>query len=185
MSNLSSIAVFCGSASGNHPSYRVAALQLCQQLSANKIDLVYGGGSIGLMGVIANEMLALKREVVGVIPKKIYDWEVGHDGLTRLEVVENMHIRKARMAELADGFIALPGGVGTLEEIIEAITWQQLGYHQKPCGFLNVNGYFDKLLDFIEHMKIEGFFREEHANSILVASDPDELLRKMKDSIQK
>ena len=179
MNKIRRIAVFCGSSSGTNPIYSEAARALGAAMAQQKIDLVYGGGSVGLMGIIADEMLAHGREVIGIIPKKIYDWEVGHTGISKLEVVADMHERKAKMADLSDAFIAMPGGIGTLEEIIEAFTWLQLGYHHKPCAFLNTNGYYDQLLHFFQTMTKEGFLKEEQYKSLIILDKPNILLDKL------
>ena len=142
---LRSICVFCGASPGATPIYQEAAEALGRHLAENGIQLVYGGGAVGLMGMVANAALAAGGEVIGIIPQSRKDAEVGHSGLTRLEVVDGMHARKARMAELSDAFIALPGGLGTLEELFEVWTWGQLGYHAKPLGLLEVNGFVDGL----------------------------------------
>lgn len=144
------------------------------------IGLVYGGASIGLMGTIADRVLEGGGEVIGVIPQALAKKEVVHQNLTQLHVVDSMHERKALMATLADGFIALPGGLGTLEELFEILTWAQLGIHQKPCALLNVAGYYDKLVSFLSDTIAEGFVRQEYLHMLLVAGDPDELLEKMK-----
>ena len=141
-----------------------------------KLGLVYGGARIGLMGAMADEVLARGGEVVGVIPRALVEKEVAHDGLTDLRVVESMHERKAVLAELADGFVAMPGGFGTLDEMCEALTWGQLGLHRKPCGLLNVRGYFDQLLAFLDHAAAERFLQSEHRDMLLVSADPDQLL---------
>ena len=168
--------VFCGSSHGNDPLYEKSTRELATQLAYAKMDLIYGGGSIGLMGVLADQMLAHGRKVTGIIPKMIYDWEVGHKGITKLEIVEDMHERKARMAALGDAFIALPGGIGTLEEIIEAFTWLQLGYHSKPCMFYNVRGYYDYLLLMMDHMTKEGFLKKSQRDSLIISDDPKIIL---------
>ena len=173
------VAVFCGSSSGHNPIYAEAAKELGASLAKQHIDLVYGGGSVGLMGIIADEMIKNNREVIGIIPKKIYDWEVGHTGITQLEVVTDMHERKAKMAALSDAFIAMPGGIGTLEEIVEAFTWLQLGYHHKPCAFLNTNGYYNDLLQFFKTMTKEGFLKEEQYNNLIILDKPNILLDKL------
>ncbi len=145
-----------------------------------RLRLVYGGGSVGLMGVLADAVLAGGGEVVGVIPRMLWEREVGHRGLTDLRIVANMHERKALMAELADGFIALPGGIGTLEEFFEVWTWAQLGVHRKPCGLLNVAGYFDPMLAMLESMCRRRFLREEHRQMVLVDVDPRRLLERFR-----
>ncbi len=174
---MKSLTVFCGSSSGNKPVYAQAAMDLAQQFIDHKINLVYGGGSIGLMGIIANKMLAAGSHVIGVIPKKIYEWEVGHEGVTRLEIVESMHERKARMSELADGFIAMPGGIGTLDEFIEILTWRQLGYHDKPIGILNTRKYFDPMIECLKYMVEEGFLKSEMLDVLIIKETPEEVIR--------
>lgn len=173
------ITVFCGSNYGTNPAYAKAAEQLAQGMVANNIGLVYGGGNIGLMGHIADEVLRLGGEVIGVIPRKLQEREVAHTGLTQLHVVETMHERKALMANLCDGFIAMPGGIGTLEEIIEVFTWLQLEYHHKPCALLNVDGYYNKLDEFLQHMVEHKFLAENTRQSMIVESSPDKLLALM------
>lgn len=144
------------------------------------LSLVYGGGHVGLMGIIADAVLEAGGEVTGVIPKALMDTEVGHEHLTRLLVVKDMHERKALMAEHADGFIAMPGGIGTLEELFEAMTWAQLGFHEKPVGVLNVNGYYDKLTAFLQHMVKDGFLRSEHAALLISEQEPEQLLDRLR-----
>lgn len=173
------ITVFCGSNYGNNPAFAQAAEQLAQLMVANNIGLVYGGGNIGLMGHIADEVLRLGGEVIGVIPRKLQEREVAHSGLTQLHVVETMHERKALMANLCDGFIAMPGGIGTLEEIIEVFTWLQLDYHQKPCALLNVEGYYDKLDAFLKYMVSSNFLSEKTRQSMIVEENPELVLKKM------
>ncbi|MDN6855743.1 TIGR00730 family Rossman fold protein [Pseudomonas sp. CAN2814] len=173
---LRSICVFCGASPGATPIYQEAAEALGRHLAENGIQLVYGGGAVGLMGMVANAALAAGGEVIGIIPQSLKDAEVGHSGLTRLEVVDGMHARKARMAELSDAFIALPGGLGTLEELFEVWTWGQLGYHAKPLGLLEVNGFFDPLLTFLDHLVQERFVRQPHRDMLQRASSPAELV---------
>ena len=170
------IAIFCGSSMGVDPIYKACAQEVGRKLVAHKLDLVYGGGSVGLMGVVADEVLSLKGQVTGVITEKLHAWEVGHAGLTQLHIVNTMHERKALMAQLSDGFIALPGGIGTLEEITEVYTWLQLGYHQKPCGFLNVAGYYDAFIALLDQMVIQGFLDAKSRNLIIIKSNIDDLL---------
>ena len=175
------ICVFCGSNAGHDPRYRAEADRLGRLLAERGIELVYGGGNVGLMGVIADACLGAGGTVIGVIPEALIGKEVAgrvvdHRGLTRLEVVDSMHTRKARMAELADGFIALPGGFGTFEEFCEVLTWGQLGFHVKPMGLLNVNGFYDPLLALFEHAVAEGFLREENRAMALAADDIESLL---------
>ncbi|MFV3287311.1 TIGR00730 family Rossman fold protein [Pseudomonas sp. NY11955] len=171
-----SVCVFCGASIGTNPAYREAAVALGQSIARRGLTLVYGGGAVGLMGVVADAAMAAGGEVVGIIPQSLLDAEVGHKGLTRLEVVDGMHARKARMAELSDAFIALPGGLGTLEELFEVWTWGQLGYHAKPLGLLDVNGFYDKLGGFLDHIVEEGFVRPQHRAMLLLAQQPEELL---------
>ncbi|HKT14294.1 MAG TPA: TIGR00730 family Rossman fold protein [Allosphingosinicella sp.] len=170
------LCVFCGSSIGRDVRYREAAVAAGQALVRGGIDLVYGGGRIGLMGIIADAVLAGGGRVTGVIPQDLLDRELGHSGLTALHVVGSMHERKAKMAELSDGFIALPGGAGTLEEMFEQWTWAQLGIHAKPCGFLNADGYFDPVRAMIARMVAEGFLSPEHADILVFASDIGTLL---------
>ncbi|MDH1008504.1 TIGR00730 family Rossman fold protein [Pseudomonas nicosulfuronedens] len=173
---LRSICVFCGASPGTTPIYQEAAEALGRHLAENGIQLVYGGGAVGLMGMVANAALTAGGEVIGIIPQSLKDAEVGHSGLTRLEVVDGMHARKARMAELSDAFIALPGGLGTLEELFEVWTWGQLGYHAKPLGLLEVNGFFDPLLTFLDHLVQERFVRQPHRDMLQRAASPAELV---------
>ena len=176
---MKSITVFCGSSSGFRTEYAEAAKTLARLFVERNIRLVYGGGNIGLMGIIADEMMAQGGEVIGIIPDSLDKKEVGHRGLTELRVVGSMHERKAMMAELADGFIAMPGGIGTFEEFFEILTWAQLGFHEKPCGILNVAGYYDGLLALCDTAVKEGFLREIHRRLILDESTPTALLEKM------
>lgn len=173
---LRSICVFCGASPGASPIYQETAEALGRHLAESGIQLVYGGGAVGLMGMVANAALAAGGEVIGIIPQSLKDAEVGHSGLTRLEVVDGMHARKARMAELSDAFIALPGGLGTLEELFEVWTWGQLGYHAKPLGLLEVNGFFDPLLTFLDHLVQERFVRQPHRDMLQRAASPAELV---------
>jgi uncharacterized protein (TIGR00730 family) len=175
-SNLKALCVYCGSSTGVSPDYGQAAIDMARHLVDRKIALIYGGGNIGLMGIIAGEVLRLGGQVTGVIPQALMEMEVGHLELTRLLVVKDMHERKATMAQLADGFVAMPGGIGTLEELFEAMTWSQLGLHQKPLGLLNVNGFYDGLLAFVSHQVKQGFLRGEHAALLMQEADPGALL---------
>ncbi len=170
------ICIFCGSSFGNDDAYRRAAETTGKLLARRGIGLVFGGGHVGLMGVVADAVLSEGGRVTGVIPRALAEREVAHEGLTKLIVVESMHERKAEMAKRADGFIALPGGAGTLEEAFEQWTWAQLGVHQKPCGFLNVNGYFDPLQVMIEKMTREGFLKPEYADILVFSDDPSQIL---------
>ncbi|MGE0816450.1 MAG: TIGR00730 family Rossman fold protein [Vicinamibacterales bacterium] len=173
------ICVFCGSSSGVRAEYAASARALAGVLAADGHTLVYGGGNVGLMGVIADAMLAAGGEVVGVIPHALIAREIGHGGVTTLHVVDSMHERKARMADLSDAFIALPGGVGTFEELFEAITWTQLGLHRKPCGLLNVGGFYDGLLAFLDHAWAEGFIKPETRAVVSAGDDPAALVDRL------
>ncbi|MGE8361101.1 TIGR00730 family Rossman fold protein [Pseudomonas sp.] len=177
---LRSICVFCGASPGAHPIYRQAAEALGRHLAEQGVRVIYGGGAGGLMGVVADAAMAAGGEVVGIIPQSLERAEIGHTGLTRLEVVDTMHSRKARMAELSDAFIALPGGLGTLEELFEVWTWGQLGYHSKPLGLLDVNGFYGKLGDFLDHLVQERFVRAEHRGMLQLSETPDDLLHKLR-----
>jgi hypothetical protein len=174
------VCVFAGSSAGHRPSYGAAAAGLGRVLAARDLGLVYGGGCVGLMGILADAVLAAGGHVTGVIPQALLDREVGHLGVSDLRVVGSMHERKALMADLADGFIALPGGWGTLDEMFEILTWGQLGLHAKPCALLNVDGYFDRLLGFLGHTVTEGFVRPEHGQAIAVGEDAEALLDAMR-----
>lgn len=171
------LCVYCGSSLGTSPAYAAAARTLADVLVRHELELVYGGASKGIMGVIADRMLESGGKVHGVIPKSLYDKEIAHGGLSELHVVTTMHERKAIMADLSDGFIAMPGGFGTLEEIIEILTWGQLRFHDKPCGLLNVRGYFDLLESYLDHAVNEGFLRPENREMLLTDDDPESLLR--------
>jgi uncharacterized protein (TIGR00730 family) len=173
------ICVFCGSSSGSRPAYTEAAEKLGRFLAEQRITLIYGGGRVGLMGTLANAVLAADGEVIGIIPHSLVLREVAHQGLTDLRVVQTMHERKALMAELSEAFVAMPGGFGTLDEFCEILTWAQLGLHRKPCGILNVCGYFDPLLRLLEHAVSEGFLRAEHNKMLIVEDDPATLLKKL------
>lgn len=177
--SLKSVCVFCGASPGARPIYHEAATQLGRHIAERNLTLVYGGGAVGLMGVVADAALAAGGEVIGIIPQSLERAEIGHNGLTRLEVVDGMHARKARMAELADAFIALPGGLGTLEELFEVWTWGQLGYHAKPLGLLEVDGFYARLTDFLDHLVAERFVREQHRAILQVSASPAELLARM------
>ncbi|MCB0165091.1 MAG: TIGR00730 family Rossman fold protein [Anaerolineae bacterium] len=172
------ICVFCGSSPGARPEYVAVARRLGHLLAARNIGLVYGGGRVGLMGQVAEAVLEKNGEVIGVIPKALADKEVAFTRLADLRIVNSMHERKALMADLADGFIALPGGLGTIEEFFEVLTWAQLGIHHKPCGLLNVGHYYSKLLDFLTHTAQEQFVATESLSMILVDDDPASLLQK-------
>jgi uncharacterized protein (TIGR00730 family) len=170
------VCVFCGSSVGRNPRYAEAARRTGATLARRGIGLVYGGGSVGLMGAVADAALEAGGEVVGVIPKALQVRELAHARLTKLHVVASMHERKAKMAELAEGFVALPGGMGTLEELSEVLTWAQLGIHARPCGLLDVDGYYRPLVAFFDHAVAEGFLRPEHRRLVLVADEPGALL---------
>jgi uncharacterized protein (TIGR00730 family) len=173
---VSRLCVFCGSSEGGRPGYADAARRLGAELVARGIGLVYGGGAVGLMGVIADAVLALGGEAIGIIPEPLVARELAHRGLTELRIVGSMHERKATMAALADGFIALPGGFGTLEETFEILTWAQLGIHAKPVGVLNVEGYWDGLRQLVGQAVAEGFVRPEYAELLMFAETPAALL---------
>ena len=177
---MKSLAVYCGASHGGNPLYTEAARGLAAALVEHNIALVYGGGKVGLMGVIADEVLRLGGEATGVIPRALVEREVGHAGLTRLFVVKDMHERKAMMAELSEGFIAMPGGMGTLEELFEMLTWAQLGIHAKPIGLYNPNGFWDGLVGFVRHQCEEGFVRAEHLGLMQVDADADALIRRLR-----
>ena len=177
---LRSICLFCGSSPGVDPAFKLAAATLGTTLAHNNIRLIYGGGHVGLMGVAADACLAAGGEVVGVIPRKLMEKEVGHAGLTQMHVVETMHERKALMTDLCDGFIALPGGYGTLDELFEALTWQQLAYHLLPVGVLNVSGFFDHLIHFLDHARDQRLLRNAHRDSLIVDTDLTALIARMR-----
>jgi len=173
---LARVCVFSGSSPGARAEYTEAAAGLGRALAARRLELVYGGARVGLMGVVADAALAAGGTVQGVIPAGMVEKEVAHEGLTELHVVESMHERKALMADLADAFVALPGGLGTLEEMAEVLTWAQLGLHEKPCGLLDVAGFFQGLLAFLDHTVAERFVRPEHRALLLAAAEPEALL---------
>ena len=170
------VCVFCGSRNGTRTQYVASARRMGEALARRGIGLVYGGGGIGLMGVLADAALSAGGDVIGVIPQALVAREVAHGGLTDLRVVASMHERKALMAELSDAFVALPGGFGTLEEFCEALTWAQLGIHRKPCGLLNVEGFFDPLLSLFDHAVRERFVSPDHRSLVVVEEDPERLL---------
>jgi uncharacterized protein (TIGR00730 family) len=173
------VLVFCGSSPGRLPDYVDCSRALGAELAARGLSLVYGGAQVGVMGAVADAALAAGGEVIGVIPRMLVDKEVAHKGLSDLRVVETMHERKALMESLADAVIALPGGFGTLEELFEIVTWAQLGIHAKPVGLLNVAGYWDQLLAFIDHMVGERFLREQQRDALLVSDSPSELVERL------
>ena len=170
------ICVYTGSRHGSRPEYEQAAEAFGRLLAREGIGLVYGGGRLGLMGVVANAALEAGGEVIGIIPQKLVDLEAAHTGITQLHVVHSMHERKAMMADLADGFVALPGGIGTLEELFEVWAWLHLGYHAKPCGLLNVCGFYDPLIAFLDTIVVEGFLRTSTRAMLLSDDDPERLL---------
>jgi uncharacterized protein (TIGR00730 family) len=174
------IAVYCGSNKGARPEYAAAAEQLGTLLAQENIELVYGGGMVGLMGIVADAALKHGGHVIGVIPEKLVIKEVIHEHLPDRRIVKTMHERKALMAELADGFIALPGGYGTFEEFFEVLAWSQLGWHQKPFGLLDIAGFYRPLLDFLDHTREEGFIRPQHHKLVLVETEPERILQRMK-----
>lgn len=174
------LCVFCGSGIGSDPAFVAAAREVGVVLASQQIALVYGGGGAGLMGAIADATLAAGGAAIGVIPHALATAEIAHSGLTEMHVVDTMHERKSKMADLADGFLALPGGLGTLEEIFEILTWAQLEIHDKPCGFLNAAGYYDRLIEFLDQAVTRGLLKPEYRGMILVATDPAEMLAKMR-----
>ena len=176
---MKALAVYCGSATPADPVYIEAARHVGRTLAERGITVVYGGGRLGLMGAVADSALAAGGKVIGVIPEALVDAEVAHQGCTELRVVKNMHERKALFTDLSDGFVNLPGGVGTMDEMWEAVSWSQLGYHSKPVGILNVAGYYDHLIAFNAHLADVGFVREAHKGILLIADEIDALLEKM------
>ena len=179
MSTLKRICVFCGSSVGSRPQHAVAARELGRTLAERGLGIVFGGGKVGLMGVLADTALAAGGEAIGVIPEALVAREIGHNGLTKLHVVHSMHQRKTLMADLADAFIALPGGYGTFEEFFEAVTWTQLGIHTKPCGLLNVDGYYDALLALLDRAVRDGFIQKKNRRLVIDAPDVPTLLQKL------
>ncbi|WP_353153825.1 TIGR00730 family Rossman fold protein [Herminiimonas fonticola] len=176
---MKSLCVYCGSSFGAKPVYADAARTLAGEMVKHDIALVYGGGNVGLMGVIANEILHLGGTATGVIPQALLDKEVGHKQLTHLHVVKDMHERKAMMAELSDGFIAMPGGIGTLEELFEILTWSQLGFHEKPVGVLNVDGFYDGLIAFLQNQVAQGFVKANQAALMMHEKNASDLLHRL------
>jgi uncharacterized protein (TIGR00730 family) len=172
------LCIFCGSSPGASPAYSAAAASLGRAMARQGIPLIYGGGRIGLMGIVADAALAAGGKVIGIMPRALFAREIAHPGLTELQLVESMHDRKLRMSEQAEGFIALPGGAGTLEEFFEQWTWAQLGIHRKPCGLLNIEGYFDPLLAMIERMVADRFLHTDYAEMLLIDRDVEGLLRR-------
>lgn len=179
---MKTVCVYCGSSPGARPAYLEAATSLGSHLARDGKRLVYGGACVGVMGRVADAVLEAGGEVVGVIPQGLMERDLAHQGLTQLHVVATMHERKAMMAELSDAFMALPGGIGTFEELFEILTWAQLGIHQKPCGLLNVAGYYDQLLAFLDHSVREGFLAPKHRSLLQVESDPEALLMRLEES---
>ncbi|SER52118.1 hypothetical protein SAMN05216548_1234 [Faunimonas pinastri] len=176
---ISNICVFCGSSPGFRQEYIDSARALATAMAARGIGLVYGGGHVGLMGAVADASLSAGASVVGIIPEALMNRELGHKGLTELHVVGSMHERKAMMADRSDAFVTLPGGPGTMEEMFEAWTWAQLGYHHKPVGFLNTAGFYDRLFEFIDFQVAEGFMKQPHRDMLIVENDPDTLLDRL------
>lgn len=176
---MKSLCVYCGASIGRLDIYAAGARALAKAMVDRNIELVYGGGNVGLMGAIADEVMRLGGRATGVIPQALVDKEVAHSGLTRLHVVRNMHERKAMMADLSDGFVAMPGGIGTLEELFEIFTWSQLGFHTKPIGLLNVNGFYDALTGFLKHVVDEGFLKQKQAGLLIAEGEPEQLLARM------
>ena len=173
---MKSVCVYCGSSAGRDPAYAAAARRLGEEIAGRGLGLVYGGSSVGIMKVVADAALALGGRVTGVIPEALVRKEIAHRGLSELLVTSSMHERKMKMAELSDAFVALPGGIGTLEELFEAWTWAQLGLHAKPCGLLNVAGYFDRLIGFLDHAVAERFVKEANRAMLVVSAEPADLL---------
>lgn len=177
------LAVFCGSSYGSSEAYQLGAIQLGKELAKRNISLVYGGSSIGLMGIVANTVLREGGEVIGVIPRVLEEREISHKGLTELHLVDTMHERKAKMADLSDGFIVLPGGAGTMEEFFEVFTWGQIGLHKKPCGLLNISGYYNPLINLLDHMIQQGFLQEKFRANAIVEENPSLLMEKFSNYI--
>lgn len=177
---MKTLCVYCGSNTGNDPAYAAQARALGARMADDGIALVYGGGNVGLMGIVADAVLAGGGEAIGVIPQQLVDWEVAHRGLSRLEVVDSMHARKARMFDLADGFVALPGGFGTLDEMFEMLTWRQLGLGKKPCAFLDVAGFWDPLMAMLDRMVAARFLHPEQRRDMWHGGEIDDLLRWMR-----
>lgn len=180
MADIKSLCVYCGSSPGAKPDYVAISERLAETMADQELNLVYGGAHVGIMGALADRLMDLGGKVFGVIPEALVEMEVAHQGLTNLHVVADMHERKAKMAELSDGFISLPGGLGTLEEMFETLTWSQLGLHDKPCGLLNVAGFYDDLLRFLDNACSEAFMLPHHRALLIDATDPVELITRMK-----
>ena len=183
MTAIRSICVYCGSNAGSRPVYAERAMALGTRLAQQGLALVYGGGNVGLMGIVADAVLAAGGEVIGVIPEQLVGWEVAHRGVTRLEVVANMHERKARMFDLSDAFVALPGGFGTLDEMFEMLTWRQLGIGDKPCAFLDVDGFYEPLIAMMDRMVAEGFLHADQRRDLWHGEDIDAMLVWMQDYV--
>jgi hypothetical protein len=177
------VCIFCGSSTGARPEYRKAAEAIAIHLAKRRVDVVFGGGCVGLMGVVADTALAHGGHVIGVIPSAMVAREIAHRGLPDLRIVSSMHERKALMASLSDAFIALPGGFGTFEEFCEVVTWTQLGLHQKPCGLLNVAGYYDPLVALFDRALADGFIRAENRGIVITESDPEALLDRLSEAL--
>jgi uncharacterized protein (TIGR00730 family) len=177
---MESICVFCGSSAGNDPEYKKVAYDLGKKIARENFQLIYGGGSIGLMGIMADSVLEHGGQVTGVIPQFLYDLEVGHDGVTELLIVDSMHERKQKMATLAQGFVAMPGGIGTMEELFEIFTWSQLSLIKKPVALLNIQGFYDDLIRFIDHMVASGFLHKGTRDQLIKSSDINALIDTMK-----
>ena len=178
MSSISSLCIYCSSSPGRSGTYASSAISLAEALVSRNIRLVYGGAGIGIMGILADNVLKLGGQAIGVIPKALAHKEVAHQNLTELHITHSMHERKMLMAELADGFMAFPGGIGTLEELFEIWTRAQLGIHEKPCGLLNVEGYYDSLIEFLGHVLAEQFVKRRHHSMLMVEETPDVLLER-------
>ena len=176
---IKSLCVYCGSSRGSNPEYEAGAYRFGQTLAERGVRLVYGGGNVGLMGAVANGALSKAGYVIGVMPKRLIEKEVQHTCLTELHSVDSMHERKRKMADLADGFVALPGGIGTLEEILEVFTWTQLGFHEKPCGLLNLQGFYTPLIEFLERIVEQRFMKPEHLSNLIVEDDEELLLSRL------
>lgn len=175
-SKIKRLCVYCGSSRGTNSEYTAGARRLAKTLVNNEIELIYGGASIGIMGVLADAVLEGGGRVTGIIPEDLMSREVAHSGINELKVVPSMHERKALMADMSDGFAALPGGIGTFEELFEILTWAQLGFHRKPVGILNIGGYFDYLIKFLDHAVNEQFLQHHHRSMLIIEDDPDTLL---------
>jgi len=178
--DLNSICVYCGSSPGLLPEYTKAAFGFGQLVARRKLTLVYGGGNVGLMGALADGAVAENGKVIGVMPRRLIDKEIAHQGIAELHSVQTMHERKTKMADLSDAFVALPGGFGTLEEIFEVYTWTQLNLQAKPCAFLNVAGFYTPLIKFLDHVVVQQFVKPEHYQALIVEDDAEEILERIK-----